>query len=134
MGTRGTATTQQDHLQHMRTTMQKLSPVPPLWHGNQPSRNNEILRSAKFVFVRRDALRHSLQPPYDGPFEVVSRTDKVFFTILRGTLKDKVSIDRLKTSTDEGSQGIPAEPESTPALPQTTRSGREVRVPSRFIQ
>lgn len=136
MGTRGSMTTHQDHLLHMRSTMQKLSPVPPVWHGNQPSRSNEALRSVKYVYVRRDAIRHPLQPPYDGPFEVIARTDKVF-TILRGTLRDKVSIDRLKPAIlAKTTSDLPVETEKRPPQSQfqRTRSGREVRLPSRFIQ
>lgn len=150
MGSRGNTPTHQDHLLHMRKTMQQLSPVAPVWHGNRPTRLDQKLKTAKFVFVRRDSLRHPLQPPYDGPFEVITRADK-FFTILRGTSKDSVSIDRLKPATEE-SQGIldqgqgrqnkvainsreqVAEPVELPPEPQTTRSGRKIHVPSRFIQ
>ena len=47
------------------------------------------------MFVRHDAVKAPLQPPYDGPFGVVSRDGK-FFTLNLGRRHDTVSIDRLK--------------------------------------
>ena len=53
---------------------------------------SDKLSTATHVFVRRDAVRKPLQPPYDGPYLVLKRTDK-HFTVSR---HDTVSVDRLK--------------------------------------
>ncbi|KAK7901478.1 hypothetical protein WMY93_018247 [Mugilogobius chulae] len=53
------------------------------------------LRSAKFVFVRHDAHRSPLQPPYDGPFRVLESGHKTF-VVEKGTCKEQISVDRLK--------------------------------------
>ena len=47
------------------------------------------------VFVRRDAVAPPLTPPYEGPYTVLKRFRK-FFLIQRGSVRDKVSVDRLK--------------------------------------
>jgi len=47
------------------------------------------------VFVRHDALRSPLQPPYDGPYRVLERKDKCYVLDLAGR-QDTVSIDLLK--------------------------------------
>ena len=56
---------------------------------------HQHLNSTKFVFVRHDGVKSSLQPSYDGPFKVIDRNDKYFTIEISGT-QDTVSIDRLK--------------------------------------
>ncbi|XP_061568530.1 LOW QUALITY PROTEIN: uncharacterized protein K02A2.6-like [Cololabis saira] len=53
------------------------------------------LKSAQFFFVRHDAHRSPLRPPYDGPFRVLEREAKVFLLDLGGC-KEHVALDRLK--------------------------------------
>lgn len=53
------------------------------------------LMSARFVFVRHDAHRSPLQPPYDGPFRVLEHGDKSFVLDMGGR-RECVSLDRLK--------------------------------------
>ena len=64
-------------------------------HGKHGTYMPTDLQQARFVFVRRDAHKPPLQPPYDGPFPVVSRHTKHFHLDIGGR-QDKVSIDRLK--------------------------------------
>ncbi|GFW62266.1 hypothetical protein TNCV_4421531 [Trichonephila clavipes] len=91
-----------------------------------------------------DSLRKGLQPPYEGPYKVVDRTEKVF-RILRHGKEVSVSIDRLKPAyIPKESEDIPVEvklkekvslqPEDITEFEQdcsrqetTTRSGRRVR-------
>ena len=56
---------------------------------------HQHLNSTKFVFVRLDGVKTSLQPPYDRPFKVIDRDDNYFTIEIRGK-QDTVSIDRLK--------------------------------------
>ncbi|CAE1262213.1 unnamed protein product [Acanthosepion pharaonis] len=53
------------------------------------------LRDCKFVFVRNDAVRRPLTPAYQGPFQVLRRTDK-HLTIKRANSTDTIAIDRTK--------------------------------------
>ncbi len=48
-------------------------------------------------FCHRDAVRKPLQPPYDEPYMVISRTDKYYMIGVKGR-QEVVSLDRLKPS------------------------------------
>ena len=53
------------------------------------------LAKATHVFVRHDAVRKPLQPPYDSPYPVAVRTNKHFTVTVNGH-NTTISIDRLK--------------------------------------
>ena len=72
----------------------------------------------EFVFVCRDGPRSSLEPCYDGPYKVISRSHS-YFKLRVGASEDNVSIHRLKPAF------LPAG--SGPAAPP--RRGRPPRVP-----
>ncbi|GFW12399.1 hypothetical protein TNCV_816521 [Trichonephila clavipes] len=101
-------------------------------------------------------LRRPLQQPYDGPFKVLQRKDKVFFLDINGK-RVSVSIDRCKPAFFLNTEDLqlpqtknetPAtvEPNATASTPATvesdptastptqpsTRSGRKVHLPTRF--
>lgn len=92
-------------------------PQPAQHHAKPPVHVPEQLQSCPFVFIRRDAHRGPLERPYDGPFRVISRSEKTFRIDL-GHRSDSVSIDRLKPA----------------PTPYTTRYGRVSHPPSRFSE
>lgn len=53
------------------------------------------LQNCSHVFLREDAVRRPLVPPYSGPHKVLSRTQK-HYKILIGERESVVSLDRLK--------------------------------------
>ena len=64
-------------------------------HSTSPVYLPKNLYSCTHVWLRVDRVKKSLEAPYQGPFLVISRTDKIF--VLK--IKDKnvsVSIDRVK--------------------------------------
>ena len=74
--------------------MQTIRPPPPRptqWNSNII----DGLWTTTHVFIRHDAVRKPLQPPYDGPYRVIKRTDKHFTIDINGR-NDTVSIDRFK--------------------------------------
>ena len=71
------------------------APVPTAHHGLPQSHVPASLRSAEYVFVRHDAHRGPLRPPYDGPFRVLRAGDKDFVVEVGGR-SDLISVDRLK--------------------------------------
>lgn len=129
-----------EYLQKLKSTMQKLRAVPP-----RPAHRTVYvppdLFSSSHVFLRHDAMRKSLQSPYDGPYRVISRTKKHFTIDISGR-NEIVSVDRLKPahldiSLTTSPELLPVSPSTVvPSLPApspsttTTRSGRRVRIPN----
>ncbi|GFV92967.1 hypothetical protein TNCV_1693601 [Trichonephila clavipes] len=64
--------------------MQSLHPKPPKHHGKRPVFIHPGLLEETHVFLRRDMLRRPHQQPYDDPFKVLQRKDKVFFLDING--------------------------------------------------
>ncbi|GFU71420.1 integrase catalytic domain-containing protein [Trichonephila clavipes] len=140
----------------LKSHMQSLHPKPPKHHGKRPVFIHPGLLEATHVFLRRDMLRRPLQQPYDGPFKVLQRKDKVFFLHINGK-RVSVSIDRCKPAFFLNTEDLqlpqtknetPAtvEPNATASTPATvesdptastptqpsTRSGRKVHLPTRY--
>ncbi|BET01716.1 multicellular organismal development [Nesidiocoris tenuis] len=138
-----------------------MRPVPFKHHSTKKVYFHEDLRTSSHVFVRRDAVRRPLQPTYDGPYRVVSRSDKTF-SIIMPHGEQTVTVDRLKPayilSSDppdssskppippsqptpinrlsDRTSGRDPQPSASPASPDrraVTRSGRHVRCPARFV-
>ena len=142
-------------LRQQRERVGNLWPIPTTTHGERKISTNlpDALRRAKFVFVRRDARKSPLQTPYDGPYEVVSRSPK-YFVLQLGNQQDTVSIDWLKPAYLDQSipnqvaqpprrGGPPKQPPFKPEPKQirfnqpsyadiVTRSGRVSRPPQRY--
>ena len=88
-------------------------------------------------------VRKPLQPPYLGPFPVIRRAEK-YFTLLQRGKENTVCIDRLKPAFVEPEDNTISSrptttrepvPEPTPTTQppaRQTRSGRNVRFPSRL--
>ena len=131
----------------LNAVMQKLKAIPPRQQKHQHTNIHKLLQTCTHVFVRHDAIRKPLQPPYDGPYEVLNRDKKHFTLSIKGR-KEVVSIDRLKpayldvtpTESDSpNSVSIPQPPPPTTTVSDsspnssrhhmTTRSGRQVRWP-----
>ncbi|CAH1378479.1 unnamed protein product [Tenebrio molitor] len=113
-------------IQFTKTTCHKEQQVP------------RSLHTAKFVFVRVDSVKKPLQPPYDGPYRVLS-TGK----------PNTISVDRLKpayveanapltddsqptNSTRENPQAIQTDADARLVENTTTRPGRKVKFPAKY--
>jgi hypothetical protein len=84
-----------DFVARLRKQMQSLRPVPTQRHGNHSTFVHKDLSTCSHVFVRHDAIRRPLQAPYDGPYQVLNRTEKAFEIEVNGR-RAYVSVDRLK--------------------------------------
>ena len=129
-----------NHFKHIQPTPRDNTKTASIPHN---------LSTATHVFVRHDAVRKPLQPPYDGPYPIIKCTAK-YFTIKLNNRTENISIDRLKPAhLDPTNQCTPApSQQSSPASPtpqlrpstqpsvtptttntHTTRSGRRVHFP-----
>ena len=74
------------------------------------------------MYIRQDAARPTLTPPYAGPYKVLERKDKTFVIEL-GDRRDTVSIDRLKPAHLDPDQPVYTPAPKRRGRPPRTRSG-----------
>jgi cleavage and polyadenylation specificity factor subunit 1 len=119
----------------LRQHMARLRPVPATRHANPGIFTHKDLANCTHVFLRQDSIRRALEPPYTGPYQIVSRKDK--------TTKLLVSTERVKqaymlTEADYRNNTHNPTSKQPPTTPipipttRTTRSGRHVHFPVRF--
>jgi hypothetical protein len=137
-----------DFVANLKTRMQTIQFTKTTCHKEQQVYVPRSLHTAKFVFVRVDAVKKPLQPPYDGPYRVLSTSDKYFKVLVRGK-PNTISVDRLKpayieanapltddsqptNSTRESPQAIQTDADARLVENTTTRSGRKVKFPAKY--
>ena len=130
---------QTTYVKQLKSVMRGLQAAPTRQPQHRQTYISIDLTACTHVFVRHDAIRKPLQPPYDGPFLVVKRSPK-FYTIDYNGKPSTISLDRLKpahldsTPSDSPQQPLRTSPlpsSSSPPSPptRTTRSGRHVHWP-----
>lgn len=121
-----------DFVTQLRTQMARLRPTPGSRHCTRATFIHKDLKTCTHVFLRKDALRGSLEAPYTGPFLVISRTEKTM-TLELPRAAVTVSIDRVKPAyvlnedidDKKHIENMPHSRSSTPVV--ITRSGRRVK-------
>lgn len=84
-----------EFVKKFRIAMRKVRPTQTAHHTNEKPFVHKKLKTSEQVFVKDDTVLAPLQPPYVGPFQVLSRNEKTYKINLKGKPKN-VSIDRLK--------------------------------------
>lgn len=80
----------------LRRLLQKFRPVPTKHHQNVKTFVFTNLSSCSHVFLREDAVKRPLDPPYSGPFKVLRRiSDRVFEIDVNGKAST-ITVERLK--------------------------------------
>jgi cleavage and polyadenylation specificity factor subunit 1 len=135
----------------LRQHMARLRPVPATRHARPGTFVHKELHTCTHVFLRQDANRLALEPPYSGLYRVISRREKTLRLLVGGNTIT-VSTDRVKaayifneadsTRSDSNPAVTPPPPIAPPAtppttspphpLPRTTLSGRHVHFLARF--
>ncbi|XP_012146604.1 uncharacterized protein LOC105663301 [Megachile rotundata] len=138
-------------VKRLKDRIKDIKPRPASCHNNKTTFIFKELAESPYVFLRYEAVKSLLQPPYDGPYEVIERGEKNF-TIRINDKNVKVSIDRLKpaflisgeleSESDNSEEGteLHVQTRTERNVSQrddnsnrfTTRSGRVVRFPVRF--
>ena len=77
--------------------MRKIQPSETAHHSPKNPFIFKALLNSVYVFVRIDAVRRALKPPYDGPYKVINRNDKCF-TIEISKKNVNITTARLKPS------------------------------------
>jgi hypothetical protein len=129
----------------LREHMACLRPVPAARHMSPATFLHKDLEKCTHVFLCLDTTRRALEPPYSGPYQVLSWRDKTLQLLIRGR-PVTVSTNRAKPAyilneTNRGNNPNPPAiatpaiaPPTTPPQPPTkiTRSTHHIHFPSRF--
>lgn len=83
-------------VQELREKMRSIRARPTAHHVKKTLFIHKALEQATHVFVRDDMCRRPLQPPYQGPFEVLARVSERLYTILMKGKPHNLSVERLK--------------------------------------
>lgn len=136
-------------VEKIRHTISKFKPALKSHSNSKAFFVHPDLKTCSKVFVRDDTVRRPLKSPYDGPYQVIKRYDKVYKIKFPDRVVN-ISIDRLKPayvlndasdmamdqpipdSTDRQTNLAPKDIVLQPPMPRTTKSGRLVRRPIRF--
>lgn len=85
----------EDDIHRLRRIVGRFAPCKQTYKPSEHRYIPQDLHTTKYVFLRTDAHRPPLTPPYSGPYEVIERKKKAFLLRIKGA-DDWVSIDRLK--------------------------------------
>jgi len=108
-------------LDRLRIVMNKIRPLPASRHSKPRSFVFADLKDCSHVFLREGGVQAALQPPYQGPYEVLARNDKTF-TIKVRNQPVTVTVDRVKPAyllaneftTDDQAHALPATTPNSP--------------------
>jgi len=123
-------------LEQLKKNIEKLKPQEIKKHGETTTFIFQDTKTASHVFVRQELIGGTLRPPYEGPYKVVKRNEKVI-TINKNGKNLNVSIDRVKPAyilhKDDSKTNIQKEKaKPKQSEEQQTRSGRTSKPPVRF--
>lgn len=84
-----------EFITNLKNVMNMLIPNQTSWHRDEKPFVPADISTCKYVFLRNDSVKPSHTRPYDGPYEVINRSDKLI-TISAKNRHTTVSIDRVK--------------------------------------
>lgn len=134
----------------LQNRMRNVRPCSSQNKNNKSIFVHKDLLKCSHVFVRTDRVKKPLEPPYEGPYLVLERSEK-YFIIQKHQKALTISIDRLKPAymlnESDGQEklkrnlddniGVPEKfqkelVEPLSAVTETTKIGRKVRFPARY--
>ena len=136
-----------DFVVQLQRSLKDMTPSKIEFHSSRPCGAAGVpasLTASDSVFVRVDAVKRPLTPPYIGPFKVLEKTGKTF-VLVRNNKPWTVSVDRLKPCFQSDMSALPVLPSPSPSSPAaaappaapnvlpTSRFGRRLHQPDRFV-
>ncbi|UYV65013.1 hypothetical protein LAZ67_3002817 [Cordylochernes scorpioides] len=85
----------EEFVQQLQKQMELLKPLNEKHHSKTKVFVHKDLKTCSHVFIRTDRVKKPLEPPYEGPFPVLERTDKYFTLKVKGK-NVTTTIDRLR--------------------------------------
>ncbi|XP_011162834.1 uncharacterized protein LOC105197925 [Solenopsis invicta] len=86
----------QTFIKRFRESMREIRARPVARHDKRKVFVHKTLYSCTHIFVRVDAVKKPLEPPYEGRFEIIKRiTDTIFKIDVKGR-RTNISTERLK--------------------------------------
>lgn len=130
----------QPYITRLRDTLNKFRPKDRKLDNSNSIFVHADLSSCSHVFLRIDAVRRPLTPPYSGPYKVIERNSKNFKILINDKVST-VSVDRVKPAYifDETNNNLNQQSHSEPQLInvntplKVSRSGRTIKRPVRFV-
>lgn len=137
--------------ERLQRVMSRLSPQKAEHHDAHKPFVHPEMKTCEYVFVKKDAVKKPLTPPYEGPFKVLEKHEK-FYKVQLSNRTSIISINRLKPAfiineqevndrntfiktnqrhITEGCNASNADNDNN-MTPKITRSGRIVRPVVRF--
>uniref|UniRef100_A0AAG5DQ64 Uncharacterized protein n=1 Tax=Anopheles atroparvus TaxID=41427 RepID=A0AAG5DQ64_ANOAO len=83
-----------DYVARLKNVFSKVAPTAPRNTATKVYIDKELEACDK-VYVRIDKVKAGLEPPYEGPYNVIKKLRK-FFVIDKKGKHESISIDRLK--------------------------------------
>ena len=111
--------TNENLLSDIRNRVQQLLPQHSSNHSKKQFFVPKDLQSSDFVFIRKDGYKAPLVRPYEGPYRVIERAERVF-KIDFGSKSDWITIDRLKPAFIDNEQEFIVKPRPTRGRPRKT--------------
>jgi hypothetical protein len=85
---------EQDHF-HASFRDPHLRPIPATRHASPATFVHSYLEKCTHMFLWQDTTRRALEPPYSGPYQVLSQREKIIKILVHGR-PITVSTDRVK--------------------------------------
>lgn len=83
------------YMNRLREAFHQLQPTPPRNPASRKVFMSQDLETCTHAFVRRDLVKRTLTPAYDGPFKVSARAAKTMTLDVKGK-QEVITIDRIK--------------------------------------
>ncbi|XP_024945396.1 uncharacterized protein LOC112495037 [Cephus cinctus] len=98
-------------VEKFREHMRGLRPTPTAHHNKARTLVLKDLYNSTHVYLRNDAVKPPLEPPFDGPYKIIKKLDDRRFVIDVNGVEKTTSIERLKPAYTKKDDSVPDDEE-----------------------